>query len=224
MKIRALSIFMFLGLFAASCSKDSKEDAGFSVTTKSIEFLSGEKAQIVADGPTSIYYKVRNIEVAIANNLGEVTAQKVGKTEIVVTDGTHSSTVPVEVKAKYSLWDAPIGNVTGSSVSDLIDLRGKPTRTSSNSTNPNITYVIYESDNPKILFLSYVFDQDKLKTVDLRYVPYLCPNVKDAFKERYFEKKQSKYDLELYNRSKSSEATMRYVFNDKYNSILYYSR
>ncbi|MDC1105769.1 Ig-like domain-containing protein [Prolixibacteraceae bacterium] len=220
MNIRALCSYALLAFFAFGCSKDSDKDV-FSVKTKEIEFFSGDKAMIIAESPTSIYYKSRNVEVALANNTGEITGQKVGKTEIVVTDGTNSTAVSVEVKAKYPLWEAPVGLVAGSSVSDLISLRGKPHSLKVNPDNPDYTYVCYLSNDLKIEKVNYVYQKDKFYGADLRYVQEMCPNLKDAFKERYFVRETEKYDLLLFNHFKSENWTICYRFNDKYHSVFY---
>ncbi|QZT38297.1 Ig-like domain-containing protein [Halosquirtibacter xylanolyticus] len=221
MKIRDFLTFTFFLLLIISC-KDSDDDIRFDVTTKKIEFYSREKAKIFADGPTSIEYKVKNHEVAVVNKFGEVTAVKVGKTEIEVTDGVNTFLVPVEVKAKYAIWDFPIGIKKGISTKELEELRGAPINKRVIKEEPFMVLYEYHSDDPRVEKLYFIFKEDKLSSMSLSYVEHLCPNIKDAFWERYFRLNKSIKDSYVFrDRSKQELSTCVFIFSKSTNSISY---
>ncbi|SEF97184.1 Ig-like domain (group 2) [Xylanibacter ruminicola] len=140
-----------------SCSSDSDENP-LIVTPASISMHYEDTQQLQAEGATS--WLSSDEFVAKVSSTGLVTANHVGKTEIIVSNGKKNTTCEVTVTPEYNLYDDPILQ-WGASMSTIQSLETH--KKLSSSSSDVISYDYSFGNNP--CAMGYSFENGKLKAV-----------------------------------------------------------
>ena len=146
-KILAFSALM-IAVVLTSCSSD--DDKGIILKTKSpIVLNSKQTATIEATSTKSISYKSKNEFHATVTNSGLVTAMFVGETEILLSSGSDTKLIKVEVAPKVNLYETP-SIEWGASKSQIIAKYGEP-------NTENATGIGYNNYSPSSLIALFLF-------------------------------------------------------------------
>ena len=125
----ALCVFVLIG-----CSKENKK---LEVTPESISVYSEGTAQITTNVDDAAF-SVKDDFYATVDNTGLVTGNKVGETEILVSSSSGTSTIPITILHKYSLYPE-LDPLVGKTVSEMKQLLGSNFE-SSTSSSGTLTY------------------------------------------------------------------------------------
>lgn len=140
-----------------SCSKDDSEEP-LIVTPASISMHYEDTQQLSAEGATS--WLSNDEFVAKVNSSGLITANHVGTTEIIVSNGKKNATCSVTVTPEYYLYDDPILN-WGASKAEIESAEKHKKVSSSNSDMLTFDY----SFGSNACVMGYSFENGKLKNI-----------------------------------------------------------
>ncbi len=178
-KLTLLSL-AFASLFATSCSEDFWETELEIDSPTEIELYSGETYQIRVDASNSLAFESENDFYASVSRSGRITAERVGETEIEISDGYSKAEINVTILPNYDLYDTPPCN-SGLSRYQIKKIYGQPT----SEDDKGLTYADYSDAIPYVLFL---FDEqtDRYQNSVVLIDPYYEDDIKPFLDERYF--------------------------------------
>ena len=218
MKKSVLLMFAVLAMVLSGCSSDNEEDNSIVLDSKEVSIYSGNKFQIEAKSEKSISYQSDDEYHARVSVSGLITANKVGKTNIVLTNGYESKTVEVTVKGKSNLYPEPYLK-WGTTRDDLIKLLGQP----DSETEKTIAYTNYSTSVPAIL---YAFDgNNTLNAVILAVKSLFSSELATYLGERYIpytSEKNSIYYINGYTDDTVTMGIQTSLNNINYWTVLYF--
>lgn len=157
-----LVLMCVMGAVLVSCGNDKSDDSStsLSVSPSSVSLYYEGTQQLSASGATS--WTSENEFVAKVDSKGLVTANHVGNTNILVSNGNAMGKCAVNVKAKYNCYDTPLLN-WGASTSAI---SAAETHTKSSSTSSD--YLVYEYTNgTTIALVQYIFKSSALSGINV---------------------------------------------------------
>lgn len=151
-----------MGAVLASCGDDKSDDSPttLSVNPSSVNLYYEGTQQLSASGATS--WSSENEFVAKVDSKGLVTANHVGSTNILVSNGNSMGKCAVTVIPKYNCYDTPLLN-WGASKS-AISAAETHTKGSSSSSD----YLYYEYTNgTSVALVQYIFKNNALNGINV---------------------------------------------------------
>lgn len=156
-RFTGLIVLTITNFWFLSCSKDSDEEP-LTVTPSSVSMHYEDTQQLKAEGATK--WLSSDEFVAKVNSSGLITANHVGTTEIVASDGNRTANCKVTVTPEYYLYDDPILE-WGVSMANIESAEKHKKVGSSSSTMLSYDY----SFDSNACAMGYTFENGKLKNV-----------------------------------------------------------
>lgn len=208
---------LMCALTFSSCSKDDGDTIDLQ-TPSEIVLNSKQTAEIKAISQSPISYKSKNEFNATVSDKGLVTANFVGETEILLTNGSNSKSIVVRVDPKINLYPEP-SIEWGITKSQIIAKYGKP----DTETADGIGYSGYSSAAPIAMFL---FENNRLKSSAVTVKASYASTLGSFLAERYLpiDVDTSKYTAMFVNGLKPETITTAInlsVYNLSYLMVLY---
>jgi len=142
MKKNLFILCAILPLVFNSCSSDDDKDSSIKLSKNEFTLNYEDEVQIDATSTKSISYQSESKYVANVSSTGLITAGRIGKTKINLTNGNDSKDISIIVNPKYKLYPEPIDKIKfGDSKSKIKSVFGTPT----SETSTSILYYNYHS-------------------------------------------------------------------------------
>lgn len=221
-----LSVVAFI-----SCSKGDESESAINIATpSSIAISCGDTYQIEVTSSGDITYLSQSEFTAKVSADGVITANHVGSTKIVVSDGENYGSISVEIEPNVTMYDDTNLTHWGSSVSEVADLFGS-NYTTGYSTDGGTLYLHYETPSTYLAMLSFAFDV----TSEEQYATFCkisrsySTTLSSFLDERYQILSYSDEDLEFYfinAYDRDDASTLLYLspFSDDYWTLCYFDR
>lgn len=158
--IWGIILMCVMGAVLASCGDDKSDDSPttLSVNPSSVNLYYEGTQQLSASGATS--WSSENVFVAKVDSKGLVTANHVGSTNILVSNGNAMGKCAVTVIPKYNCYDTPLLN-WGASKSAISAAETHTASSSSSSTSLGYGY----TNGSVTSVVLYMFEDNALKSV-----------------------------------------------------------
>ena len=174
-KVIFLSVIL---VFLNCCSKENDSPDDLVVKNANIELKAGGTAQIELTSSLPVTYTSANEFNASVSTSGLVQANKVGKTEISITNTVKTAKVNVSVTPVYSTYKDPYLNF-GATRADVIKAAGEPSKTNEYED------LIYENYSNAAILGIYYFENDKLVGFDVEIRDSYKSELDNFLIERY---------------------------------------
>lgn len=195
--MKKLLLFLFTPLMFA-CGGDGKESISLSESETTLKYQG--TYQINATSENSISYTSEDEYHATVSSSGLVKANKVGETNILVSDGNSTRKFKVTVSPQSSLYDEPLTDWSLTK-SQVISKLGTPASQADSSC-------IYQPSNSAISYIMYLFTKaGKIKSVGVVIQTAYTSELATFLTERYTYAGQSNDTFLYYNQSTTAKAT-----------------
>lgn len=217
-------LILIAGLCTLLCSCDSDlfDNTPLSVSPTSLSLYVGDTYQLTVNKTKNITYSPVDSWYATVESNGLVTAKKLGKTSIKVSDGNSSVYVSVDVKSAYELYP-DMDYYIGKQFSVFDGAFGNYDETT--TTDDYITYW-YDHRTKYDISFGFVFKKgDDLGTIQVVavYVPLTYEKqIKTYIWDRYFCPETLNDVYYLYNHNKKVSISFEYQRDQLMYRILYY--
>lgn len=211
-----------LSILLCSCDTDIFDNTPLSVSPTSLSLYVGDTHQLTVNKTKNITYSPVDSWYATVGSNGLVTAKKLGKTNIKVSDGSSSVYVSVEVKSAYQLYpdmdyyigeqfnvfDGAFGNYDGTTTTDDF-----------------ITYW-YDHRTKYDISFGFIFEKDDsfgiIQAVGI-YIPVTYEKQLETYLwDRYFCQETLNDVYYFYNHDKDVAIRLEYKSDQRAYNILYY--
>ena len=163
-KVSSFGIILMclMGAVLSSCGDDESDDSPktISIIPSSVNLYYEETQQLSASGATS--WSSENDFVAEVDSKGLVTANHVGSTNILASNGNVKGKCTVTVKPKYNCYDTPLLNWGASKNA----ISAAETHTKGSSSSSNHLYYQY-TNGTTVAVVQYVFENNALKGINV---------------------------------------------------------
>lgn len=188
-------VLSVITMFITGCTKEDKE---LRVSNKSICLYAGETEKIEIESGEDVFFSIGNSYYASVDRSGLVTAKRVGKTNVQVSNAYGAVDVPVEVAAKYSFKSIDFENYIGCTKSKIIEDFGS----GNTSSGTGIVYSEYsltfetkdngrvKSERDKDCYLAFTFDNNGICNnvgiiMPLRHTTWMGEYLAERYKYGY---------------------------------------
>lgn len=173
-----LPALLFCITIFVSCEENEPKPQELEVSTSKISLNSGGNESILATSDFDILYESENEFHATVTSQGEVTAVKVGSTNIIVTSNSKVESVEVEVLPLYNTYPTPIIDWS-MTVNKIISVIGQPDAISDGVLG-------YGEYSPKAPVVMYKFDEnEKLSSTAVMVNTEYSSELGSFMEERY---------------------------------------
>lgn len=209
-------------LSLCSCDSDILDTTPLSVSSTSLSLYVGDTYQLTVNKTKNITYSPIDSWYATVENSGLVTAKKLGKTRIKVSDGNSTVYVSVDVKSTYQLYP-DMDYYIGKKFDAFDGAFGNYDDTS--STDDYITYW-YDHRTKYDISFGFIFKKgDAFGTIQAVsiYIPVTYEKQLETYLwDRYFCPEALNDVYYFYNHDKDVGLKLEYKSNQRAYNILYY--
>ena len=211
-----------LCILLCSCDTDIFDNTPLSVSPTSLSLYVGDTHQLTVNKTKNITYSPVDSWYATVESNGLVTAKKLGKTNIKVSDGNSSVYVSVEVKSAYQLYP-DMDYYIGKQFSVFDGAFGNYDETT--TTDDFITYW-YDHRTKYDISFGFVFNKGdglgKIQAVSI-YIPVTYEKQLETYLwDRYFCKEALNDVYYFYNHNKNVALRLEYQSSQLSYNVLYY--
>ena len=147
-----LFISLFVSFLFASCCKE------INANPTELSLFVGDQATIFTTNE-KVTFNTSNPYHASVDEIGLVTANKVGQTNITIESKKETTNVPVTIEPRFTYFDEPF-LVFGSSINEVVEHHGNYTMEINN-------WYIFNNYGPHSSILSFKFEDDVLTAVEV---------------------------------------------------------
>lgn len=212
-----LALLAIISIVFIGCSKDGDGDSSISLKASDVTVYSGDKYQIEATSEKNILYQSENEYYAKVSTSGLITSDKVGETNILLTNGDDTKSIRVTVKGKSNIYPEPKLE-WGITKSNLIKSLGIPNK----ETSEAIIYDNYSTAAPSII---YIFDDNnKLKSIGVLVKSSYSASLGTFLAERYVALASQDYTIYFVNGYSANSISMgvgAMLYNTSYWIVAY---
>jgi len=210
-KILLLSLFCILAF--AGCSKEDKNKIEIKQGEYALHYE--DEAQIEATSNLAITYTSGNEYVAKVSDKGLITAGRIGKTSIFLSNGKNQAEVSVVVSPVYNLFPEPIQKVSlGDSTQKIRDAFGTPDYENSTGMLFNHYYLNYD--------YMFLFENDKITSMTVVIPTLNLPdNLTKFLLERYMPFGMQGYTAAFLNEQQDMAVAITPSSNLMYMYVMY---